>query len=198
MLNLINLRICSGIHPRIMWSLRNYCHSVSYKLDRMAMINISVKKYKEIKIIPETNAGDELKIKFYNHLNESIDPKKVNGLEMYFFNKMVSILDRSSKNSDLSCVLEVPIQSLINVDTNSNVELVNLQSDDISVKTGGAAEIFLNGIKAGNVNLSSESGKISTKGLVLGVNVSIKTHSGVIHLINHHSFISNTFLFIGN
>ena len=178
----------------MMWSLRYYCHSVSYKLDRMAMINISVKKYKEIKIKPQDfvnnsddGSGDQLKVRFYNHLNEAIDPKKVQGLELYFFNKMASILDRSSEHSGLRCELEVPIQSMINVDTSSNVLIEKLQSDDISVKTGGAGEIFLKDIKAGNINLSSKDGKISTKGLVLGANVSIQTQSGASDFISSSS-----------
>lgn len=102
--------------------------------------------------------------------------------------KIQTNINNNDINENYTCILEVPVRSDLNINTNNNIEVKEMHSDSINLISSNG-NIETRNLRSTLISLHSKNGNINCKGLLLGQKTSIKTEkSGV-----RYSYIDELF-----
>lgn len=142
-------------------------YEIRHQVDPLSKIKICSSD--NLKIIPydllECPNSNILRIKYAN--NEQFDEKN---FEIKIENQKIDIISISD-NTEI--VIEVPVKSLLEVETIGNIDLKDVHSDFIDLVAGG--DIFTKNLRSIEITLNSKNGNINCNGLTLAQNINITT-----------------------
>ena len=108
----------------------------------------------------------------------------VDNLEISVKENVVQISGGSE--SDLKCILEVPIKADLNIENLGSTSIKDMYSDNLTIISEG--DIELKSVKGTTVNLKSINGNISTKGTLLAQEVRATTENDGVKSIKFDNF----------
>lgn len=146
-------------------------------------IDINVASIKSI-IIRHTDyldpsADKKVKFQFFDSEKKAIDIEKLESLELTRATGLFSINYKGF--NDYSLLLDLPLEPDLQIIVKSekaNVSIEDLQASSIDVKTQNGM-VELKNIKSESVNVHSNNGNITSRGIILGQQVNLRTITGV-------------------